>query len=96
MNTGSSKSQNVDGIEYRYSSEWIKSLESEDHWRFYWSQISLIHKELQEGDTILEIGPGSGFTTNYLRSKGYTVSTIDIADHQRSYIPLYYKFGTAK
>jgi len=82
MNKSNFRSQTIDGIKYSYSSEWIKSLESEDHWRFYWSQINLIHKELKEGDTILEIGPGTGFTTNYLRSKGYTVTTIDIDDQK--------------
>ena len=33
---------------------------------------------LAEGDTVLEIGPGSGFTSNYLRSKGIAVTTLDI------------------
>jgi len=81
-NQADSRSQISEGIEYKYSSEWIHSLEREDHWRFYWHQINLIIKELKEGDTILEIGPGSGFLTNYLRSKGYQVTTLDIDDQK--------------
>ena len=71
-------SEVVDGIEYRYSSDWIHQLESEEHWRSYWHQLKLVLPELKKGDTILEIGPGSGFLTNYLRAKGYQVTTLDI------------------
>jgi len=35
------------------------------------------HK-VSSGDRILEIGVGSGFTANYLRSKGVNVKTLDI------------------
>ena len=76
-----SRSEIVDGVEYRYSSDWVHKLESEEHWRSYWQQLKLALPELEEGDTILEIGPGSGFVTNYLRSKGYKVTTLDIDDH---------------
>ena len=68
----------VDGVEYKYSSDWIHSLESEEHWKAYWQQISLILKDTKPGESILEIGPGSGFVSNYLRSKGYQVTTLDI------------------
>ena len=82
-NSSDSKSQFLDGIEYQFSSAWIHHLESEAHWRFYWQQINLVLKELQKGDTLLEIGPGSVFVTNYLRSKGFHVTTLDI-DEQKS------------
>lgn len=82
-NSSNSKSQILDGVEYKYSSDWIHHLESKGHWRFYWQQINLVLKELQKGDTILEIGPGSGFVSNYLRSKGFNVTTLDI-DEQKS------------
>lgn len=81
-NSSDAKSQFLDGIEYQYSSDWIQHLESEEHWRFYWHQINLVLNELEEGDTILEIGPGSGFLSNYLRSKGFSVTTMDI-DEQK-------------
>lgn len=81
MDTQSDKrSQTIDGIEYSYASEWIHQLEKEEHWRAYWSQMKLVLPALEHGDSILEIGPGSGFTSNYLRSKGYRVSTLDIDD----------------
>lgn len=82
-NSSDSKSQVLDGVEYKYSSDWIHHLESEGHWRLYWQQINLVLKELQKGDILLEIGPGSGFVTNYLRSKGFHVTTLDI-DEQKS------------
>lgn len=33
---------------------------------------------IQAGNRVLEIGVGSGFTANYLRSKGVIVTTLDI------------------
>ncbi len=81
--TSDTKSQLLDGIEYQFSSDWIHHLESEQHWTLYWKQTNLVLKELQKGDTILEIGPGSGFLSNYLRSKGFHVTTLDI-DEQKS------------
>jgi SAM-dependent methyltransferase len=69
----------LDGIEYPRDSTWINSLENETHWRLYWRQQSLMDGLLQAGDRVLEIGPGTGFTTNYLRSKGVHVTTLDFA-----------------
>lgn len=82
-NSSDTKSQLLDGIEYKYFGDWIHHLESKEHWRLYWQQINLVLKELQKGDTLLEIGPGSGFLSNYLRLKGYHVTTLDI-DEQKS------------
>lgn len=78
----SGKVKVLDGIEYHFSSDWIHKLEGEEHWRSYWHQLRLILPELSKVDTILEIGPGSGFVTNYLRSKGYKVTTLDIDDEK--------------
>jgi len=63
---------------YRYSSDWVGRLESERHWRLYWRQQKLMEGLVGDGDTVLEIGPGSGFTSNYLRAKGVAVTTLDI------------------
>ena len=68
----------VNGVSYKYSSEWIHRLESREHWELYWYQQKLMEGSIQPGDTFLEIGVGSGFTANYLRSKGTEVTTIDI------------------
>lgn len=77
-----SRTQIHEGTEYHYSSDWIHTLEGEEHWRSYWHQLRLLLPSLKEGDSILEIGPGSGFVTNYLRSKGYRVTTLDIDDRK--------------
>ena len=70
-------------MEYRYSSHWIHELESETHWRLYWRQQKLMRELVSSGDRVLEIGVGTGFTANYLRSKGVHVTTVDIdADKQ--------------
>ncbi len=70
-------------MEYRYSSHWIHELESEAHWRLYWRQQKLMQDLVRQGDQVLEIGVGTGFTANYLRSKGVNVTTLDIdADKQ--------------
>jgi len=70
-------------VEYRYSSHWIHELESEAHWRLYWRQQKLMRELVSSGDRVLEIGVGTGFTANYLRSKGVHVTTVDIdADKQ--------------
>ena len=68
----------VGGIEYKYSPEWIYDLESEEHWRLYWYQQKLMQNKVRSGDMVLEIGVGSGFTANYLRSKDVNIKTLDI------------------
>ena len=72
------KTETVNGFVYRYSSSWIHQLEREEHWRLYWQQQKLMQDLVSAGDHVLEIGVGSGFTANYLRSKGVKVTTIDI------------------
>jgi 2-polyprenyl-3-methyl-5-hydroxy-6-metoxy-1,4-benzoquinol methylase len=72
------KSKKVGGVEYIYSAEWIYDLESEEHWRLYWNQQKLMQNKVRRGDNVLEIGVGSGFTANYLKSKGVKMKTLDI------------------
>jgi hypothetical protein len=67
-----------DGVVYRYASEWISKLESEARWRLYWHQQKLIDGLVAPGQSLLEIGPGNGFTSMYLRTKGLAVTTLDI------------------
>jgi ubiquinone/menaquinone biosynthesis C-methylase UbiE len=62
----------------RYETDWIYNLEKEVHWRAYWLQQKILENKLSEGDSILEIGKGTGFCSNYLRNKGYNIQTIDI------------------
>ncbi|MFC2089962.1 class I SAM-dependent methyltransferase [Bacteroidota bacterium] len=63
---------------YNFSSEWIHKQESLRHWMYYWHQVRILLAETSKDDTILEIGVGTRFTSNYLKSKGYQVTTIDI------------------
>ena len=72
------KAEIVDGQEYAFSSNWIHSLESEEHWRLYWHQQELMQNRVVAGQHVLEIGVGSGFSANYFRSKGVEVTTLDI------------------
>ena len=62
----------------RYSSDWINKLESKEHWLSYWHQLKLKSESLEPKDSIIELGIGSGFTSNYLRSKNLDVLTVDI------------------
>jgi len=71
-------SQVIGDNTYRFSSDWVQHLESERHWRLYWRQQKLMDGLIGPGDSVLELGPGSGFTSTYLRSKGIAVTTLDI------------------
>jgi len=82
IDSSDTKIQLLDGIEYKYYGDWIHQLESKGHWILYWEQINLVLKELKKGDTLLEIGPGTGFISNYLRSKGFQVTTLDIDERK--------------
>ena len=62
----------------KYSSDWINKLESKEHWLSYWHQIKLMLESIEPHDSIIELGIGSGFTSNYLRSKNIDVLTVDI------------------
>ena len=72
------KKEVVGGVEYKYSSSWLGKLENVDHWKLYWKQQQMIESILRENIRILEVGVGTGFTANYLKSGGHTVTTIDI------------------
>ncbi len=77
------KSDVAEGVAYRYSTDWIHELENEPHWRLYWRQQKLMRELVNRGDHVLEIGIGTGFAANYLRSRGVSVTTLDIdADKQ--------------
>ncbi|MFW6271611.1 MAG: class I SAM-dependent methyltransferase [Desulfosalsimonas sp.] len=77
-NSKNEKNEVVGGVSYSYSTDWIDSLESEEYWRCYWRQQKLMANLVEPDNEVLEIGLGSGFTANYLRSKGVSVTTLDI------------------
>tara|TARA_S200000501_G_scaffold354337_1_gene374918 strand:+ start:74 stop:682 length:609 start_codon:yes stop_codon:yes gene_type:complete len=70
-------------IQRKYSSDWINKLETREHWLSYWHQIKLMESHIKPNDSLIEIGIGSGFTSNYLRSKDINVLTVDI-DEEKS------------
>ena len=72
-----------DDTVYRFSSDWIYRLETEEHWRLYWRQQKIMESRIHVGDSILEIGVGTGFTANYLKSKGFLVTTVDIDEEKK-------------
>ena len=51
----------------------------------YWYQQKIMEgfAEWNKGETMLEIGVGSGFTSNYCRNKGFKVTTLDIVDDKK-------------
>ena len=67
----------------KYSSNWIHKLETREHWLSYWHQIKLMEGYVEQKDSLVEIGIGSGCTSNYLRSKKVDVLTVDI-DKEKS------------
>jgi hypothetical protein len=76
--------QVVGDVEYKYSAEWTKVLESKEHWEFYWYQQKLMEGLVEpRADRILELGTGTGFAANYCRSKGVDVTTLDIDEEKR-------------
>jgi len=72
------KSKIIDGHTLVYSSDWIHKIESLAHWTYYWHQASLVEQHFANDCKLLEIGIGTGFLSNYLKSRGRTVHTLDI------------------
>ncbi len=58
------------------SNHYYKNYDTKERFCSYWHQIQeIIHLN---PNTILEIGIGNGFVTNYLKQRGFKVVTIDI------------------
>jgi 2-polyprenyl-3-methyl-5-hydroxy-6-metoxy-1,4-benzoquinol methylase len=72
------RKKNVDGFELSFSSNWIKHLEAQEHWGFYWHQARLIEDRVPQDNKMLEIGVGTKFLSNYLASRGRSITTLDI------------------
>jgi hypothetical protein len=63
---------------HNYSSDWIYKLQDQIHWQFYWHQQKLLEGNIEKKEKIAEVGVGSGFSYNYLKSKGFNMTSIDI------------------
>lgn len=74
--------RNVDGFDLTFSSDWTKKIESREHWGYYWRQASLVEDHVSRDDRILEIGVGSGFLQNYLKSRGWDSFSVDIDENK--------------
>lgn len=68
----------IEGFELTFSSDWTKKIESRDHWIYYWRQASLVDHYIDSKSKVLEIGVGSGFLQNYLKSRGWDAFSVDI------------------
>lgn len=69
-----------------YSHEWIYELENPYHWNLYWHQLDLVLNRcgLTKDQKIIEVGVGSGITSDSLKRKGYDVTTIDIDNNKKT------------
>lgn len=72
----------IDKESFAYDSDWIHELEAIDQWALYWVQQNFMKDIISPDDDILEIGVGSGFCSNYLKNKGYLVTTLDIDENK--------------
>ena len=63
---------------YKYSGTWTHKLESRMLWHNYWWQQKLMENIIKKDEHLLEIGVGTGFAANYLKSKGFNITTLDI------------------
>lgn len=69
---------------YSFSSDWIKKLEDRKIWEFYWHQQRLMENKILKEEKILEIGVGTKFTYNYLKSKEHDICSIDIDENKKA------------
>ena len=67
---------------FTYDSDWIHELEAVDQWELYWMQQNFMKDIISIEDEMLEVGVGTGFCSNYLKSKGYSVTTLDIDENK--------------
>jgi hypothetical protein len=73
----------VDGIEVCYSADWIRSLENEVHFNWYWNQANLVYTYCSREQNILEIGVGTSLLSDLLKRRGWRLNTLDI-DEEKS------------
>jgi hypothetical protein len=78
------KSNKVGGVEYKYFSEWIYDLGSEEHWRLYWNQQNLMQNKIKRRDNVFDLGVGGGFTAKYYKARQVNIKTFDIDRKKKS------------
>jgi len=61
-----------------FDAEWINQLETRNQWNLYWMQQHIMQPYIKKDHNLVELGVGSGFTSNYLKSRGFSIKTIDI------------------
>lgn len=72
------KSQKIDGHEVYYSADWIKNLEAEIHFRWYYHQAKMVYVLSERSEAILEVGVGTGLLSDMLKKRGWNIKTLDI------------------
>ncbi len=63
---------------YIFSSEWIKNLEDETRWMYYWYQQKIFFGRIEKNERILEVGVGKKITYNLLKQQGFDIKSADI------------------
>lgn len=66
----------------KFSSNWIHKFESREHWLSYWHQIKIMEGIVNPNDSLIEVGIGTGFTSNYLKGKNIDVLTVDVDENK--------------
>ena len=83
MNIMEYRRKNIDGYEVYFSADWIRGLETEPHFNWYYHQAKLVYEKCDRTDQILEIGVGTGLLSDMLKKRGWNVRTLDIDEHKR-------------
>ena len=73
----------VESYTLTYDRDWVQKLESREHWGFYWCQAKLVEDFSKKSDLIVELGVGSGFLQNYLKSRGWKALSVDIDESKQ-------------
>lgn len=77
------KTKIVDGVEVEFSADWIRDLESNVHFNWYWNQAKLLYDNCSRDQLILEIGVGSSLLSDLLKRRGWNILTLDIDEDKR-------------
>ena len=76
------KKKVVDGKEVSFSSDWIRDLEQEIHFKWYYNQASIVYKYCNRESHILEIGIGTGLLSDLLKKRAWNLKTLDIDEEK--------------
>lgn len=76
------KAKEVDGVEVHFSADWIRDLEAEHHFIWYWNQAHLVYSSCSRDQKLLEIGVGTSWLSDLLKRRGWQAVTLDIDEEK--------------